>query len=256
MLTWPMLFAVISAGLIGGFHCVGMCGGISHLLAKLPNLSAALPAQKTSHQRVIPIQTDRRFKAENEVAYLVYLHGGRIATYCLIGAAFGGIGAATMSWTWLSWATPYLFFFANILLLLLGLQLLGVSLPLPWSGNQIFASISQMLMPGLRKGRQHPILLGLAWGALPCGLTYAVAPFAILSGHAWSGAVLMLIFGLAALPHLLVTQLVSQQIKTSAVTYAVRMLIGLGLIVLALLGLIFYDMQSMPAFLCITPARS
>ncbi len=255
MLTWPMLFAVISAGLIGGFHCVGMCGGISHLLAKLPSLSSEKTGEQTSAQRIIPIHTHSSANPSKQTAYLVFLHAGRITTYGLIGAAFGGLGAATMSWTWMNWASPYLFFFANILLLLLGLRLIGVSLPWPWSGNQVFSSVSQALMPSMRQGSQHPFLIGLAWGALPCGLTYAVAPFAILSGQAWSGAVLMVIFGIAALPHLLVTQLVSQQIKTLAVTHVIRAIVGLVLIGLALLGLVFYDMQSMPEFLCITPAR-
>ncbi|MBC3880208.1 sulfite exporter TauE/SafE family protein [Undibacterium sp. LX40W] len=255
MLTWPMLFAVISAGLIGGFHCVGMCGGISHLLAKLPSFPSEKSAVQLTAQHIIPIQAHRSPNPSKQIAYLVFLHAGRITTYCLIGAVFGGVGAVTMSWTWMRGATPYLFFFANILLLLLGLRLVGVSLPWPRSGNRIFASISQALMPSMRKGSRHPILLGLAWGALPCGLTYAVAPFAILSGQAWSGAILMLIFGLAALPHLLVTQLVSQQIRASAVTYVLRIVVGLVLIGLAILGLVFYDMQSMPAFLCITPVR-
>lgn len=255
MLTWPMLVAVISAGLIGGFHCVGMCGGISYLLAKLRTLSTTQTAQEIILQRVIPIEPERGSKSREEISYLVFLHVGRISTYCLIGAVFGAIGAATMSWAWLSWVTPYLFFFANILLFLLGLRLVGVSITWPWASNQVFAPISQILMPHMRKGSRHPMLLGLAWGALPCGLTYAVAPFAIFSGAAWSGALLMLFFGLAALPHLLVTQLLSQQIKASSVTQILRFVVGLGMIGLALLGLFFYDMQSMPAYLCITPVR-
>jgi sulfite exporter TauE/SafE len=250
-----MLFAVISAGLIGGFHCVGMCGGISHLLAKLPTLPSTLMAQHLPSQRIIPIEAEPDSKTKNAGSYLVFLHAGRIATYCLIGAVFGGLGAATLSWHWMSGATPYLFFFANILLALLGLRLIGLNLPWPWSGSHIFTSITQVLMPYMDGGSKHPWLLGLAWGALPCGLTYAVAPFAILSGHAWSGAVLMLVFGLAALPHLLITQLLSRQIKASGAMKLLRIVIGFSLIGLAMLGLVFYDMQSMPAFLCITPVQ-
>ena len=42
MLTPPLVLAVLSAGLLGGVHCIGMCGGISSMLA-----SAGKPVRKT-----------------------------------------------------------------------------------------------------------------------------------------------------------------------------------------------------------------
>ena len=47
-------------------------------------------------------------------------------------------------------------------------------------------------------------LLGLLWGWLPCGLVYAVVAWALTSGSALEGALLMLGFGTGTLPAMLI----------------------------------------------------
>ncbi|HCU53453.1 MAG TPA: cytochrome biogenesis protein, partial [Gammaproteobacteria bacterium] len=44
---------------------------------------------------------------------------------------------------------------------------------------------------------------GLIWGWLPCGMVYAAIAWALTSGSALNGALLMLAFGLGTLPMLL-----------------------------------------------------
>jgi sulfite exporter TauE/SafE len=44
---------------------------------------------------------------------------------------------------------------------------------------------------------------GMLWGLVPCSLVYSVLPLAFLSGDIWTGAALMLAFGLGTLPNLL-----------------------------------------------------
>jgi sulfite exporter TauE/SafE len=34
MLTLPLILAAVTAGIAGGVHCVGMCGGISSMLSR------------------------------------------------------------------------------------------------------------------------------------------------------------------------------------------------------------------------------
>lgn len=45
--------------------------------------------------------------------------------------------------------------------------------------------------------------IGMLWGLVPCGLVYSVLPLAFLSGDVFTGAALMLAFGLGTLPNLL-----------------------------------------------------
>lgn len=278
MLTFPLILAAVSAGLIGGFHCVGMCGGIAGMLSRLPRL------QSSSHKhvgKIIPIVSNTalpppEFAAGNFVAnqqnsnqipsvssvrsqkdwvYQCQLHGGRLSTYMLIGAIFGGVGAASLRWKTDLPISTGLFVIGNLALILLGLRLLGVRIlaAFPHVLNDKIQAAYSMLMPAMQKASSHPYLMGIGWGALPCGLSYAIAPFALLSGAAWSGAVLMLVFGLAALPHLLIAQALSQRLKQQGWIQIVQTLFALILLGLGLMGLFYFDMKNMPDFLCVTP---
>jgi hypothetical protein len=119
--------------------------------------------------------------------------------------------------------------------------------------NEKIQGVYARVMPNLQKASAHPLFLGMAWGSLPCGLSYAIAPFALLSGAAWSGAILMLLFGLAALPHLLIAQAMSKTLKQHGLMLAVQYLFAAILIGFGLFGLFYFDMKNMPEFLCITP---
>jgi sulfite exporter TauE/SafE len=63
----------------------------------------------------------------------------------------------------------------------------------------------------------------------------------------------MLLFGLAALPHLLIAQTISRQLKQHGLMLTLQIFFALVLIGFGLLGLFYFDMKNMPAFLCITP---
>lgn len=276
MLTLPLILAAISAGLIGGFHCVGMCGGIASILSRLPSFrsaastvsSATTPilnvvdgSSVSTPRRVIPIAAagDILVQAKSDkftqLSYQIQLHTGRLATYALIGAVFGGIGAASLRWKLEFPITSIFFVVGNIALIILGLRLLGVRLHLlvPNILNEKIQGVYARVMPNLQKASAHPLFLGMAWGSLPCGLSYAIAPFALLSGAAWSGAILMLLFGLAALPHLLIAQAMSKTLKQHSLMLVVQYLFAAILIGFGLFGLFYFDMKNMPEFLCITP---
>jgi sulfite exporter TauE/SafE len=245
MLTLPLVLAALFAGLVGGLHCIGMCGAISGMLSRQYTSSKAL---------VIPIQTSTQ--PVNALRSLVLLHAGRLSAYMLIGAVFGGLGQTSLSLnSGFSFAQVW-FVLGNVALLFLGLNLLGYPvyglLPHSWlrklqSPLNLFSNKIRTLSG---KTARFAFFQGMAWGFLPCGLLYAIAPFAFLSGRAWSGAVLMLIFGLAALPHLLLTQWMLTRVKRQT---WLRYVSGSILIAIAGVGLWYYDMKSMPSFLCVTP---
>ncbi|PXX46600.1 sulfite exporter TauE/SafE family protein [Undibacterium pigrum] len=262
MLTLPLVFAAMTAGAIGGVHCVGMCGGISTLLTRTGQNRQARGASK-----IIPIamlaqgaqgSTVRTANSlPGNLLYQALLQSGRIFTYVIVGAIFGGLGTAGMLFKPYLPIQQILFVVGNLMLILLGFRIAGLSPHLPLLQHalaNLHASLSKKL-PSLQEAAKYPFLMGMSWGCLPCGLLYGVAPFALLSGDAWSGGVLMLIFGLCALPHLLLTQALLQQVQGKAIMRGVRYLGALILMGIGVAGLWYFDMKDMPSFLCLVPAN-
>jgi sulfite exporter TauE/SafE len=136
-----------------------------------------------------------------------FAHLGRIFTYTVLGAVFGAAGGSALAAGWIS-VQKALYVTANVLLLLLALSIArggGGFEVLERAGLKGYSSALPLLRrlagggsgPGARFG------LGLLWGLTPCGLVYGVLPVAMLSGDAFSGALVMLAFGLGTLPNLL-----------------------------------------------------
>jgi uncharacterized protein len=247
MLNTSLVLASLTAGLLGGIHCVGMCGGITNILT---SPSAA--------RKIIPILPSSALIAPWRKTTM--LHSGRIFTYVLMGSLVGAIGTLGMR------ANPFLqihsllYFIGNLALIWLGLRLFGYTPGLAYL-DRLMANISQHIkLPHqfslLSQAHRFPFLSGMLWGLLPCGLVYGVLPFALLSGDAYSGALLMLIFGLAALPYLLFTQGIAQWVRHSKLPKLLRGLGASALLTFGILGLWWsFNMSEMPAFLCITPTH-
>lgn len=264
MITLPLALAAMTAGLVGGVHCVGMCGGISTLLSDAPNHvpnDAPKRDLPKANNTVIAIHSASKTLAANSTFTRTYRHqillqSGRLLTYMLIGMLFGGIGATGLQFKPYLPVQKILFVIGNLALVLLGLHLLGLTFAASLL-RKISGPILQFghsFMPAIAYGRRHPFLLGMSWGCLPCGLLYSVAPFALLSGDALSGAILMLLFGLTALPHLLFTQTLLHRGRPGQFAAYFRIASACCLILIGLFGLWYFDMKNMPDFLCVTPA--
>lgn len=253
MLTPPLVLAALSAGLLGGLHCIGMCGGIAGILG-----SAGKARNKIIP--ITPVSADPALTPSAPWRIPVLLHSGRIFTYTLMGGLVGSIGALGMRINPLMPVHTLMYIIGNLALIWLGLRLFGYTphfAPLDRLIARITSSIH--LSPRfsiIRQTQRFPFLIGMVWGCLPCGLIYGVLPFALLSGNAWSGATLMLVFGLSALPHLLFAQSIAQWLHHSRAPLFIRgagasLLTGIGL-----LGLWWsFNISEMPAFLCITPTH-
>lgn len=247
MITLPLAFAVLSAGAIGGVHCVGMCGGISVLLSQTDSGRSRVITIASSNQVVSACADGAPIKS---LRYQILLHGGRLFTYMLIGAIFGGLGAAGLLFKPYLPVQRILFVMGNLALIMLGLRLLGIK-PAAFTFKKL-QYFAYAILPAIRQGKRYPFLVGMSWGCLPCGLLFAVAPFALLSGDVLSGAVLMLLFGVAALPHLLLAQSLARYVKQGRFSAAIRTISAVILILIGLLGLWYFDMRNMPSFLCVT----
>jgi hypothetical protein len=177
-----------------------------------------------------------------------------------MGGLVGALGALGMRINPLMPMHTLLYIIGNLALIWLGLRLFGYTphfAPL----DKLIARITTHihLSPRfslLAHTQNYPFLVGMLWGCLPCGLVYGVLPFSLLSGDAISGAILMLIFGLGALPYLLFAQALAQWLHHSKVPALLRLSGAAILTSIGLLGLWWsFNMQEMPAFLCVTPTH-
>lgn len=192
------LLAAFTVGLLGGVHCVGMCGGIvTALTLGLPEGLRKQPA------RMLPYQ----------LAYNL----GRLSSYALAGALMGGVGVLAANLTSVNLAQRFLQGIAGVFMLSLGLYLGGW-----WLGlarlEQAGGILWQRLEPLGRhllpvNGYRQAVVLGLLWGWLPCGLVYSVLIWSISTASALHGALLMLSFGLGTLPTLLTIGVVTARLS-------------------------------------------
>jgi sulfite exporter TauE/SafE len=209
--------ALFLIGLLGGTHCIGMCGGI------VGALSVGAPARFTLH--------------------LSY-NTGRIASYTAAGAIAGALGEASMALSGQLPVRSFLYLLANLMLIALGLYLMGMTRALAFSeryGQKLWRHLQPLgrrYLPARSVSQAFP--LGLLWGWLPCGLVYSALATALTSGSAWHGAGLMLAFGVGTLPNLLLAGLLATRLHAYALKPAVRLTSGLlilGFGVWGLLGL-------------------
>ena len=205
-------FAVFLIGLLGGTHCIGMCGGI------VSALTVQLPGQR---RREWPLH----------LAYNI----GRITSYTVAGAAMGAIGTVGMLFNDILPIQLGLYVAANLMLVALGLYLTGFTRALAGVerlGQRLWARVQPLtrrFLPARSVAQAFP--LGVLWGFLPCGLVYSVLATALVTGSAERGAALMLAFGLGTLPNLLLAGMLLTRLRDVVRNQAVRM--GAGLVVLA-----------------------
>lgn len=199
--------AVFLVGLLGGTHCMAMCGGI------VGALTVGTPAGR----RHWPLH----------LAYNL----GRISSYALAGAVLGAIGSAGLLLNDVMPVQMTLYVLANLMLVALGLYLIGVPQGLTFlerGGQKVWARIQPLtrrFLPATSVSRALP--LGMLWGFLPCGMVYSVLTTALLTGSALRGAGLMLAFGLGTLPNLLLAGFLLRRFRDVVQGRAVRLASGL-----------------------------
>lgn len=171
----PALFMM---GLLGGAHCIGMCGGFVVL----------------AHGAGTSARGARRL-----TAYLT----GKTATYALLGVLAGAIGHLVSG---LTGAQTALSVAVGVFLVIIGLgaagvipeRLPGFSTVGPWIGRLLGRLVGSTRIRG-------PLILGLLNGLLPCGLVYAAVAKAAGTGSMPGGALQMVAFGVGTMPALVLT---------------------------------------------------
>lgn len=178
MSFWEIISMAFVMGLIGSFHCLGMCGPIA----------MALPM-------------GNRGSANRLMGGVIY-NAGRIFTYTWLGLVLGLFGNYL--------ASPEI---QRILSVIIGAGI-GVYVLLPSRVVQkIFkVSPSQNLLLKLRKQmakflyierNRSLFAIGMLNGLLPCGMIYLALASSFLAGNAIKGSLFMLLFGLGTFPTML-----------------------------------------------------
>lgn len=170
-----MLWTAFIFGLLGSFHCVGMCGPIAFLL---------------------PVDRNNPYKKAGQI--FLY-HFGRIFSYSILGLIFGLIGKSLN-----------LFGFQQQLSIAIGvLMILVIAIPQKTFNKYNFSQpiyrvvgrVKSALGKELKKRTPDTFLtIGFLNGFLPCGLVYMAIFGAIASGNTLQGTLYMAIFGLGTAP--------------------------------------------------------
>ena len=169
-----MFLSALIFGLIGSFHCIGMCGPIAFML----------PVDRTS-------------KVKQFFQILSY-HLGRLFTYSLIGLLFGLLGRGF-----------YFFGFQQQLSIIVGvLMILVILLPKTFQKYNFSKQLNKFVMKVKsalgkelkKKGNDTFFTIGFLNGFLPCGLVYMAVFGALTTTNALSGSLYMFIFGLGTIP--------------------------------------------------------
>lgn len=176
------LVTPLTIGLIGSFHCIGMCGPIA----------VALPLKEHNWQSKIG-------------GGLLY-NLGRTATYAAMGLVFGLVGQGIHLAGFQQWTS-----------IVLGAALI-ISVLFPYFFKQkltfttLVSGYAGRLINKLRRlfsqrSFSSLLIIGLLNGLLPCGLVYVAIAGAINAPDILHGALFMAFFGLGTVPMMLAVSL-------------------------------------------------
>lgn len=170
-----MLLSAFIFGILGSFHCVGMCGPIAFML---------------------PVSRDNSLK---KFLQIFLYHFGRLFAYSLIGLAFGVVGKSL-----------YLFGIQQQLSIAAGVLMIAVIvIPSETFGKynfskplyRIIGKIKSSLGTALKKKSPDTFFtIGFLNGFLPCGLVYMAVFGAIAAGNILQGSLYMAFFGIGTIP--------------------------------------------------------
>jgi len=169
-----MVISALVFGLLGSFHCIGMCGPIAFML---------------------PVTRDNNYKKALQVA--IY-HLGRLLAYSTIGIFFGLIGKSLN-----------LFGMQQQLSIAVGIAMIALIMfprimgkgQLPGPLSKVVSRLRTSLGKALKRKKLGTFFsIGLLNGFLPCGLVYMAVLGAVALGSTWNGGLYMFLFGLGTVP--------------------------------------------------------
>ncbi|PTM10026.1 MAG: hypothetical protein DA407_04500 [Bacteroidetes bacterium] len=204
-----MLWSAFIFGLLGSFHCVGMCGPIAFML---------------------PVDRSNSVKKLSQIfAY----HIGRLFAYSLIGLFFGLIGKSL-----------YIFGMQQQLSIAIGVLMIVIVLIPSQTFNkynfskpiyQIISKVKFALGSALKKKTADTFLtIGFLNGFLPCGLVYMAVFASMAMQNALQGSLYMMLFGLGTIP-LMTTAIYLGKFLNSSIKQRIQKAIPVFVVIIGLL---------------------
>ena len=170
-----MFWSAFILGILGSFHCIGMCGPIAFLLPVDRNNSA------------------------KKVSQIFTYHLGRLLAYGLIGLFFGLVGRSL-----------YIFGIQQQLSIAIGIIMIAlivipsrvvnkysISKPIYKGISKVKSALGKALK---KKSADTFFTIGFLNGFLPCGLVYMAVFASITMGQSLLGSLYMILFGIGTIP--------------------------------------------------------
>ncbi|RTE55135.1 sulfite exporter TauE/SafE family protein [Arenibacter aquaticus] len=205
-----MLLSAVIIGLMGSFHCIGMCGPIAFML---------------------PVD---HHKPTKKLLQVFLYHLGRLTSYGIIGLIFGFLGKGL-----------YVFGLQQKLSIIIGLLMITLILIPHKTFSQynlskpiysLLSAIKNRLGKELKKKTPDTFLtIGLLNGLLPCGLVYMAIFGSMATANPWTGALYMALFGVGTIP-LMTTAVYFSSLLKGGAKKTVQRLIP---IIVVIIGLLF-----------------
>lgn len=203
------ILAGLLMGIMGSFHCAGMCGPIV--------LDIPLPGEAWY----------------TKLTGLLSYHLGRTLTYTIMGLVFGLIGlgfSLAGIQRWVAMGTGIIMILTVLLPYITKKTLFSSNL-----SNRITLLIQRLFFPLLNKKSWIGLFLaGALNGLLPCGLVYVALGSALAFGGVVPSTLFMISFGLATAPMLIAISLAGNLV-TKRVRTAINKAIPVMIVIVGLL---------------------
>ena len=205
-----MLYSAFIFGILGSFHCIGMCGPIAFML---------------------PVSRDDQ--ARKFLQVMLY-HFGRLLAYSIIGLAFGLVGKSLDLFGFQQQLSIGVGILMLLIVLFPFLKLKGprIANPMAKAISRVRSSLGQALK---KKTPDTFFTISFLNGFLPCGLVYMAVFGAVASGGLLQGSLYMILFGAGTIP-LMTTAIYSKGILSRIPQRKVRRLVP---VFVAVVGILF-----------------
>jgi sulfite exporter TauE/SafE len=204
-----MLWSAVILGLLGSFHCVGMCGPIAFML---------------------PVDRSNSVK---KISQIGSYHLGRLFAYSLIGLFFGLVGKSL-----------YIFGLQQQLSIVIGIiMILVILIPVQTFNKynlskplyKIISKVKSALGSALKKKTADTFLtIGFLNGFLPCGLVYMAVFASLAMQNTLKGSLYMVLFGIGTIP-LMTTAIYLGKFLNSEIKQRIQKAIPVFVILIGLL---------------------
>jgi sulfite exporter TauE/SafE len=204
------LWTGFTLGLLGSFHCIGMCGPIA-----------------------LSIPGENRSKGAMLFRGILY-NSGRIFTYAFLGFGLGilGMGATVAG-------------YQNILSILLGALIVIFAIfphvKLPGTFRDTYGKFQSMITSSIaslfkERTSSSSFLIGLLNGFLPCGFVVTALAVALVTETAMHSSIYMALFGLGTLPVMLLMNMapgfISQKTRAKLRPFSMYFAVIIGLLLI------------------------